>query len=112
MAVLWTTCIKFAPGAHTPSSAPRVLQLMASGEEMLRRVRILAAAEGGTAMSEAGKVGKKAGAAAGAAASASRSHNNERDFGRRLEAYRAIQQEDAADLAARVSPHSALCSTA
>jgi hypothetical protein len=76
-------------------------QLTASDEELARRLRLLAAAEGQLLPETKPGASKKAAAAAAAAASA-RGHNNERDFGRRLEAFRALVQEDANDLAARV----------
>lgn len=89
---------------------PPTLQLAASDEDLLMRLRALAAAEGSPAVL-APAIAKKQGAAAAAATAAAaaaapsgtpRSHNNEKDFGVRLEAYRGLLQDDAADLAARV----------
>ena len=59
-----------------------------------------AAAAAAAAAATAG-VGAAAGAAPGAGVFAA-AHNNLKDFGRRMEAYRQLLQEDATDLAAKV----------
>jgi hypothetical protein len=116
---------------------PMLLQLDVPDDELLRRVRVLAAAEAaaaaaaaaaangpaskGTASTAGGKkpasAGRKEGAAAasgaaGAAGTAAAgavppSHNNEKEFIRRLESFKQLLQEDAADLAAKVTANCA-----
>lgn len=115
------------------------LQLDVPEDELLRRVRALAAAEAAAAAAAAGSSpnspgpGKASGGTAGkkpisagkreagpageaAAAAVPASHNNEKDFARRLEAYKQLMQEDAADLAAKVrrvvqsNAHAQFCS--
>jgi hypothetical protein len=101
-----------------------LVQLDAPRDELLRRVKALAAAEeasaaAGKAVSSAQAAGAKAaqpppkklpggGARESLTAidadAAPTSHNNERDLARRYDAWRAVVAEDAADLAARVGP--------
>lgn len=97
-------------------------------DELIRRVKALAAAEAAAAAaaaaaaSPAGKgaapkgskpvsAGKSSAGGGGNGSSAGdkggaglpASHNNEKDWARRMEAYKQLMQEDAADLAANVS---------
>ncbi|KAF8073252.1 Ak7 [Scenedesmus sp. PABB004] len=106
-------------GAAPPLSAELlphfVIELDAPDEELLRRVFALTAAEAAEAAAAAAEGASQGGGrpsrkpasagrgkdAAGAAGAPPGSHNNERDWARRMEAHRALLAEDAADLAAR-----------